>query len=59
MIVSNQIYTLNDLTQICQLHEESLRDHIIHFEGDYHRCEGVDEKITYNSTKEVFDVGGL
>lgn len=59
MIVSNQIYTPNDLTQIRQLHEESLREYVILFHQDYHRCEGADEKITYDFAKEVFDVEGL
>lgn len=59
MIVSNRIYTPNDLSQIRELHEESLREYVICFQQDYHRCEGADEKITYNSAKEVFDVEGL
>ncbi|KAK9950596.1 hypothetical protein M0R45_006080 [Rubus argutus] len=47
MIVSNRVYTPNDLTQIRQLPDENLRDYVIRFQGDYHRCEGADEKIAY------------
>nr|XP_004301973.2 PREDICTED: uncharacterized protein LOC101291635 [Fragaria vesca subsp. vesca] len=47
MIVSNRVYTPNNLTQIHQLPEEGLRDYVIRFQGEYHRCEGADEKIAY------------
>lgn len=57
MIVSNWVYTPNDLTQIRQLPDEGLRDYVIRFQGEYHRCEGADEKIAYAALMGGFRSG--
>ncbi|PQM36414.1 uncharacterized protein Pyn_37186 [Prunus yedoensis var. nudiflora] len=54
MIISDRLYTANDLSTVRQRPNEKLRDYITRFNNEYARCEGCDEATTHNAL-----MGGL
>ncbi|CAB4278424.1 unnamed protein product [Prunus armeniaca] len=54
MIISNRMYTANDLSTIKQRLDEKLRDYITRFNNEYARCKGCDEATAHNAL-----MGGL
>ncbi|XP_021820771.1 uncharacterized protein LOC110762444 [Prunus avium] len=49
IIISDWLYTVNDLSTIRQWPDEKLRDYITWFNNEYARCEGCDEATTHNA----------
>ncbi|CAL9000510.1 unnamed protein product [Prunus brigantina] len=49
MIISDRLYTANDLSTVRQRPDEKLRDYITRFNNEYERCEGCDEATAHNA----------
>ncbi|PQQ11223.1 uncharacterized protein Pyn_18894 [Prunus yedoensis var. nudiflora] len=54
MIISDRLYTANDLSTVRQRPDEKLRDYITRFNNEYARGEGCDEATAHNAL-----IGGL
>lgn len=49
MIISDRLYTANNLSAIREQPDEKLMDCITGFNNEYVRCEGCDKATTYNA----------
>ncbi|XP_016647025.1 PREDICTED: uncharacterized protein LOC107880278 [Prunus mume] len=54
MIISDRLYTANDLLMVRQQLDKKLRDYITRFNNEYASCEGCDEATAHNAL-----MGGL
>ncbi|BFG40865.1 hypothetical protein CerSpe_271390 [Prunus speciosa] len=57
MIISDRLYTANDLSTVRQRPNEKLRDYITRFNNEYARCEGCDE-ATHRQRSDGWTPGG-